>query len=294
MQRIPKMARCQFRFLYVIAVGLVDDNAIRHLHDTPFDALQFISRARQLNQQKEIHHGVYRSFTLPHSHRFDEYLIKPSCLAQDNRLTGLSCHSAQRTCRGAGADKSIGMDGQFLHAGLIAQDTAFGTLTAGVDGQDSQLSSLSEHMQPENINGGTLAGTRHSADSDTNRPAGIRETFLYNLLSDGLMFGFHTLHQCHGLTQDGHVTFHNTFHILSHRKLTATRFLAEFQIRIHNGWLFNARIDDQSLIFFTIFRMFHSYFFEVTFTLIIIFGLFGSFVIINTRGEPFTLLRLCP
>ena len=49
-----------------------------------------------------------------------------------------------------------------------------------------------------------------------------------------------------------------------------------------------------SLIFFTIFRMFHSYFFEVTFTLIIIFGLFGSFVIINTRGEPFTLLRLCP
>ena len=90
--------------------------------------------------------------------------------------------------------------------------------------------------------------------------------------------------------------FNNTRHLqLTERsKLTATRFLAEFQIRIHNGWLFNARIDDQSLIFFTIFRMFHSYFFEVTFTLIIIFGLFGSFVIINTRGEPFTLLRLCP
>ena len=38
-------------------------------------------------------------------------------------------------------------------------------------------------------------------------------------------------------------------------------------------------------IFFTIFRMFHSYFFEVTFTFIIIFGLLGSLVIIKTRGD---------
>ena len=59
MQRITELTGSQLGRFQIISVGFVDDNTVRHLHDSSFDALQFISRTCQLNQQEEIWDMVY-------------------------------------------------------------------------------------------------------------------------------------------------------------------------------------------------------------------------------------------
>ena len=119
------------------------------------------------------------------------------------------------------------MNGKLLHTGLVAEDTSLGTFAARVYGQHRQLASfLFEYMQAEDVDGRTLSCTRHTADSDSNRIAGIRQAFLNHFLSYGLVFGFHTLHQCHGLTKHGDIALDNAFHIFAHRKLAAFGFLS--------------------------------------------------------------------
>ena len=78
-QRIPKMARCQFRFLYVVAVGLVDDNAIRHLHDTPVWCLCNSSPCPPVESAEKSTMGVpqFHSAPLPPFRRISYQTLLP-------------------------------------------------------------------------------------------------------------------------------------------------------------------------------------------------------------------------
>ena len=110
-------------------------------------------------------------------------------------------------------------------------------------------------MQSEHINRRTLTGSRHPADTDTNGVSRIRQTFLYYLLSYGLMFRFYTFHQRHSPAQYRNITLNNTLYVLCYGKLTF--FGLPLQIRIDGRRLLNACIDNQAFIFSAIFRMFH-------------------------------------
>ena len=60
------------------------------------------------------------------------------------------------------------MNGEFLHARFVAQDTALTAFAAGVDGQHSQLAAVFlQYMQSEYIDRRTFAGSRHTADAYT-------------------------------------------------------------------------------------------------------------------------------
>ena len=92
------------------------------------------------------------------------------------------------------------MLGQFLHAGLIAKDRTLGTLTGGVDGQDSQLAALLlQHMNAKLINTRRLACTRHTTDTNADAVAAIGQTLVDDLLSPCLMVGVHALDEGHRL-----------------------------------------------------------------------------------------------
>ena len=82
------------------------------------------------------------SFALANTNRLYEYLVEPCSLAKDNGLTRLSGNAAQRACCRTGTDERVWMYRELLHTCLVSENTALGALTAGVDGQDGQLTAL--------------------------------------------------------------------------------------------------------------------------------------------------------
>ena len=257
MQCIAEMSRSQFRLLDVATVSLIDHNAVCHFHDSTLDALQFITRTCQLNQQEEIDHRVYRCFTLTYPYSFYKYLIKTCSFTKNNGLTGLTSHPSQRTSRRARTDKCFGMNGKFFHTGLVPQDTPLGTLTTRVNGQYSQLTTFFQHMQTKHIDRRTLSGTRHPTDTDTHRVSRIRQALFDDFLGNGLMFGFEAFHHSDCLTQYRHISLDNAVYKLVHRIFLAFRFLTQLQIRVDSRRLFDACIYSQAFVFFAVFGMFY-------------------------------------
>lgn len=80
------------------------------------------------------------------------------------------------------------MNGEFLHTCLITQDTTFRTLTAGVDGKDSEFAAfLLQHMDAKGIDGSRLASPWHATDTHTDRVTAIGQTLVDDLLRFRLM-----------------------------------------------------------------------------------------------------------
>ena len=86
-------------FINILAITLVDDNAVADLHDASLDALKLVARASQLDEQKEVDHRMTGGLALSDTYGLDEYLVEACSLAEDDGLTRLAGHTAQRTCR---------------------------------------------------------------------------------------------------------------------------------------------------------------------------------------------------
>ena len=142
LQCVAEMRCGELGTLHIAAVAFVDDDAVGHLHDTAFDALQFVAGTGQLDEHEEIHHRVTRRLALTYTYGFHEYLVVAGSLTQDDGLARFACHTAQAACRGTGAYEGIGMHGQFLHARLVAEDTALGLLAGGVNGQHGKFAAV--------------------------------------------------------------------------------------------------------------------------------------------------------
>ena len=97
MQCITELSGSQLGTFQIISIGLIDNDTIRHLHNTTLNPLQFIARTGQLNQQEEINHRVNSRFALSHSYGLHKNLIESGSFTKNNRLTCFACHSSQRT-----------------------------------------------------------------------------------------------------------------------------------------------------------------------------------------------------
>ena len=95
MKGVTKMSSSQFCLLYVVAVRLIDDDTVRHLHDASLDTLQLVTRPGKLNQQEEIYHRVDSRLALPYSDRLYKYLVESGCLTKDYGLTRLAGYTSQ-------------------------------------------------------------------------------------------------------------------------------------------------------------------------------------------------------
>ena len=181
------------------------------------------------------------------------------------------------------------MDGRFLHAGLIAQDT-WNAHCLGSMAKTANFPPCPEHMQPGNISGYSC---RHPALRwfRYDRPAGIRGHFSITSWAMAWCSGFTLSTSVTAWLKT--VTLPFTIPSILPQKTHGDAVSCGISNKDSQWMVVQCPHWRPILIFFTIFRMFHSYFFEVTF-IDNYFRLFGSFVIINTRGEPFTLLRLCP
>ena len=139
----------------VVAVALVDDDAVGDFHDAALDALQLVAGARHLDEQEEVDHRVTGRLALPYPDGLDKNLVEASSLAEDDGLTRLAGHATERACGRAGTNERGRVLRQLLHARLIAEDAALGTLAGGVDGQHGELAAMFvEHMDAKLVDRG--------------------------------------------------------------------------------------------------------------------------------------------
>ena len=47
---------------HIVAIRFVDGDTVGHLHDAPFDPLQFVAGAADQNQQEKVNHRVHGCF----------------------------------------------------------------------------------------------------------------------------------------------------------------------------------------------------------------------------------------
>ena len=235
--------------VYIVAVALVDDDTIGDLHDAALDALQLVARTGHLDEQEEVDHRVTGGLALSDTDGLDEDLVKARSLTEDNGLTRLTGHTAEGTCRRTRTDEGVRMLGELLHARLVAEDRALGALAGGVDGQHSQTAAfLLEHMDAKLIDGGTLAGSRHAADTHSHGIAAIGQTLVNDLLGTRLMVGVDTLDEGDGLGKDGNIALEDTFYHLSGGELTTTETVT-VQVGVDDRGLLDTTVHLQACIF---------------------------------------------
>ena len=106
----------------VVAVRLVDDDGVCELHDALFDALQFVTRTRQHNEQEEIDHRAHGCLGLPDADRLDDDDVVACRLAEQHGLTALARDAAKGAARRRGTDECLGAARECPHARLVAED----------------------------------------------------------------------------------------------------------------------------------------------------------------------------
>ena len=95
MEGIAEVGGSKVSLVNVIAVGLVDDDSISHLHDTALDPLQLVTRTSQLDEEEEVYHRVYSRLTLTDADGLDEDRIEACGLAEYDRLTRLTSYATE-------------------------------------------------------------------------------------------------------------------------------------------------------------------------------------------------------
>ena len=81
MQGVPELSGGEIRLIDIVSIRFIDNNTVRHFHDTSLDTLQLISGTGQLNQQEEVHHRMYGRLALSDTHGLYEYGIETGGLA---------------------------------------------------------------------------------------------------------------------------------------------------------------------------------------------------------------------
>ena len=118
------------------------------------------------------------------------------------------------------------------HTCLVAQYASLGTLAAGIDGQNCQLSSIFvKYVYSELVYAGTLAGTRNTADTNADAFTAVRKAFLDNLLGNLMVFGQSAFNQGNCLSQNRGIPLQYSFDIIRSCQL-ATHKTAATQIWI--------------------------------------------------------------
>gem|GEM_PF-6973246 len=184
---------------------------------------------------------------LPHPNGLNKNLVVAGSLAEDDGFARLAGHTTQRPCGRGRADEGLRVNGEFLHARLVAKDAALGALGAGVDGEDGELAAvLFEDMEAKDVDAGALTSARDAANADADGLAGEGEALLYHLLSNGLMFGQQALHEGDGLREDGDVAAQDALDVLGSRHLAA---LGTAEIGVDALGLLDAGIDSKAFVF---------------------------------------------
>ena len=81
-----------------VAVGFVYHDAVSHLHDASFYALEFVACSGELDEQEEVDHRMYGGFALSDTHGFHENVVISGSFTQHDCFACFSRDSAKTSC----------------------------------------------------------------------------------------------------------------------------------------------------------------------------------------------------
>ena len=182
-------------------MGLVDGDGVGEFHDAALDPLQLVAGTRELQQQEEVDHAGHRHFRLADADGLYQDDVVAGGLADQQGLAGLARHPAEGVAGRGRADEGVGIAGELLHPGLVAQDAPSGALRGGVDGEHRDLVAARREVEPEGLDEGALAGAGNPGDADADAVAGERQELVQQGGGRQRMIGAAALDQGDGLGQ---------------------------------------------------------------------------------------------
>ena len=81
MQGVAEVCGREVGLVDVVAIGLVDDDGIGHLHDAALDPLELIPRPSELDEEEEVYHRVYGRLALTDPDGLDKDRVEARGLA---------------------------------------------------------------------------------------------------------------------------------------------------------------------------------------------------------------------
>ena len=133
----------------IFAVGFVNQNSVRHFHDAPFDALQFVAGPGQQQQQKKIHHARSATRLWPTPTLSTKMMSKPAA-SQSNMVSRVRRATPPRVPpAGEGRMKALRLAAEIFHAVLSPRMLPPERVLDGINGQNGHVWPCSVNWQPK-------------------------------------------------------------------------------------------------------------------------------------------------
>ena len=145
-----------------VAVGLVHQDQVGHLHDAALDPLQFVAARRRQQQDEQVRHLCDQGFGLADAHRLDQDHVMARGLAQADRLARAAGDAAQMGAGRAGPDIGARVARQKLHPRLVPQDRTARPGRGRIDRQHRDAQPLFGQHRAERLDEGRLAHPRRA------------------------------------------------------------------------------------------------------------------------------------
>ena len=94
MEGLAEVAPCPVGRVHPVAVCLVDDDDIGHLHQAALYPLELVARTGDEQEAEGVDQVGHLGLGLADPDRFDQDYVIPGGLAEEDRLAGLPGHSA--------------------------------------------------------------------------------------------------------------------------------------------------------------------------------------------------------
>ncbi len=144
--------------------------------------LQFVSGAREHQQEEEVGHRPDGGFGLSDADGFDEDVLVAGRLAEQHRLAGPARDAAEVPARRGRTDERPVVGGEPLHPRLVPENAAARDRTGRIDGEDRDgFAEFARQVGAERFDEAALADAWHAGDADAARAAGVRQARLDDL-----------------------------------------------------------------------------------------------------------------
>ncbi len=158
-----------------LAVGLVDDEDVRDLHDAGLERLHLVSRARHEGHDRHVGRAHDVHLVLADSHRFDQHDILAGGIEHQRRIAGCARQSAQVATRRHAADEHVRVPRVGLHPDPVAENRPAAVRAGGVDRDHPHGGPPAPIQGGQPIHERALAGAGRPRHAHQMRAPGVRE-----------------------------------------------------------------------------------------------------------------------
>src|SRR5580765_634778 len=154
-----------FEAVGAFTIGFVEDEDVADLHQAGLHVLNIVAEARDEHDDHAIGEANDVDFVLADADGFDEDLVLASSVEEQRDFGGGASEAAKESASGHGANENSGITGVRLHANSIAEDSASGVGTGGIDSDDADGFFVFAMVRGKAIDEGAFASARSTGNA---------------------------------------------------------------------------------------------------------------------------------